>query len=262
MAILAAALILLLGAAALAEDVCPYCGGKLTVGQWESFGTESHSRAMLCEDCGGECDREYQAHSGGTATCVRGRICEVCGATYGIPDPFAHDYVWRPNGDGTHTQVCQREGCSYTEGDVQPGSGGSTLCTENAVCALCGGTYRTAGEHSFIYTPNNDGTHNVSCSNTDCTYAETNVACSGGSAFCTEAAVCTLCGGTYRTAGEHSLTYTSNNDGTHNVSCSNTGCTYAETNIACSGGKATCTQRAVFLKDLLHNGSLPFAFLP
>ena len=148
-AALVAALIMLLGAAALAEDVCPYCGGKLTVGPWEPFGTESHSRAMLCEDCGGECNREYQAHWGGTATCMRGRICEVCGATYGIPDPYAHDYEWQSNGDGTH-----------------------------------------------------------------------------------------------------------------NVSCSNTGCTYAETNIACSGGKATCTQRAVFLKDLLHNNNFPFAFLP
>ena len=262
MAILAAALILLLGAAALAEDVCPYCGGKLTVEPWLAVGNEFHARTVFCENCGYYGGQQSEPHRGGKATCVSGPICEVCEGEYGPLDPEAHDYVWQSNGDGTHTQVCQREGCSYTEGDVQPCSDGSTLCTENAVCTLCGGTYRTAGEHSFIYTPNNDGTHNVSCSNTDCTYAETNVACSGGSAFCTEAAVCTLCGGTYRTAGEHSLTYTSNNDGTHNASCSNTGCTYAETNIACSGGKATCTQRAVFLKDLLHNDSFPFAFLP
>ena len=52
---------------------------------------------------------------------------------------------------------------------------------------------------------------------------------------------------------EHS--WTINGDGTH--TCRNCGATGA-----CSGGKATCTQRAAFLKDLLHNDSFPFAFLP
>ena len=169
-AALVAALIMLLGAAALAEDVCPYCGGKLTVGPWEPFGTESHSRAMLCEDCGGECNREYQAHWGGTATCMRGRICEVCGATYGIPDPYAHDYEWQSNGDGTHNVSCSNPGCTYAETNVAC-SGGSATCTQRAVCSVCNGEYGDLAAHNYAnkYKKDEDGTYYRACQNAGCT---------------------------------------------------------------------------------------------
>ncbi len=169
-AALVAALIMLLGAAALAEDVCPYCGGKLTVGPWEPFGTESHSRAMLCEDCGGECNREYQAHWGGTATCMRGRICEVCGATYGIPDPYAHDYEWQSNGDGTHNVSCSNPGCTYAETNVAC-SGGTATCTQRAVCSVCNGEYGDLAAHNYAnkYKKDEDGTYYRACQNAGCT---------------------------------------------------------------------------------------------
>ena len=169
-AALAAALIMLLGAATLAEDVCPYCGGKLTVGPWEPFGTESHSRAMLCEDCGGECNREYQAHWGGTATCMRGRICEVCGATYGIPDPYAHDYEWQSNGDGTHNVSCSNPGCTYAETNVAC-SGGTATCTQRAVCSVCNGEYGDLAAHNYAnkYKKDEDGTYYRACQNAGCT---------------------------------------------------------------------------------------------
>lgn len=54
MAILAAALILLLGAAALAEDVCPECGAELHTQQWYYVGEEGHERYVNCPNCGYE----------------------------------------------------------------------------------------------------------------------------------------------------------------------------------------------------------------
>lgn len=45
---------------------------------------------------------------GGVATCVSGRKCDLCGGEYGDVDPDSHDFEWKSNGDGTHTEVCKR----------------------------------------------------------------------------------------------------------------------------------------------------------
>lgn len=68
--------------------------------------------------------------------------------------------------------------------------------------------------------PNNDGTHNIVCADETCGEPiETNVACSGGTATCTEKAVCSACNTAYGDFGAHTsaeVTYTNNGD-THSA---------------------------------------------
>lgn len=46
---------------------------------------------------------------------------------------------WASNGDGTHTHKCTVDGCNGLE--TKDCSGGTTTCTEKAVCEVCGKSY-------------------------------------------------------------------------------------------------------------------------
>ncbi len=52
----------------------------------------------VCDVCGESCE-----HSGGTATCVGGKICELCKTEYGEVDADAHDWS---NKDGVCANAC------------------------------------------------------------------------------------------------------------------------------------------------------------
>ena len=261
-------------------------------GEWQAD-ADSHWRFYTC--CHLEVDRG--AHQGGTADCLAPALCETCFHSYGElgphhfvdqinefrlksaatctspavyyqscstcaaqgPDtfelgkPLGHDWgAWTSNGDGTHTRVCTRD-TAHTESDSC--SGGTATCTEKAVCATCGSTYGETAAHHFTaeaaeeqylkseatctgkaiyykscaacgltskgtadeatfasgdvlghdwgaWTSNGDGTHTRVCTR-DTAHTESNN-CSGGTATCTEKAVCTTCGGAYgETNPEH-----------------------------------------------------------
>ena len=90
------------------------------------------------------------------------------------------------------------------------------------------------GEHIFTYTPNNDGTHKVTCSFTGCDQGHNK-----DSETCTiENGKCKYC--SYQPT--HNLTYTSNNNGTHKVTCSVSGCNQNHNNnsVACTYENGKC----------------------
>lgn len=80
-------------------------------------------------------------------TCVCGKCFEDADCTTEITDldtwkilsPLGHDFVWTYNGDGTHTGVCQRDGCEETVTDNC--SGGEATFFHPAICEVCGGEY-------------------------------------------------------------------------------------------------------------------------
>ena len=154
----------------------------------------------------------YGAHTGGTATCTQRATCTVCGAEYG--DTLGHDFTtsWTHD-DNEHWKQCSR--CDEKK-DVSPhtwDNGTITIaptCTKAGertyTCTECGATNTEpidATGHSWKSDWTSDATHHWhECANENCDvtdnvgkdgYAEH----SGGTATCTEKAVCTHCGQSY-----------------------------------------------------------------
>jgi len=68
----------------------------------------------------------------------------------------------------------------------------------------------------------------------------------GGTATCQSKAECEICGTEYGNLGEHSVsTSWTTENGIHFHECTVDGCTHTEDSTACSGGTATCANRAV-----------------
>ena len=152
------------------------------------------------------------AHSGGTATCTQRATCIVCGAEYG--DVLGHDFTtnWTHD-DNEHWKQCSR--CDKKD-DVGPhtwDNGTITTaptCTkageETYSCTKCGATKIEpipATGHSWKSDWTSDATHhwhecaNESCDVTDNAGKKGYAEHSGGTATCTEKAVCTHCGQSY-----------------------------------------------------------------
>lgn len=183
---------------------------------------------------------------GGVATCVSGRKCDLCGGEYGDVDPDSHDFAWKSNVDGTHTEVCKRneehkgrtESCwDFTE----------ATCVEKATCKVCGGE---SGEiapenHDYKWVANGDGTHTQICTR-DEKHIGLTENCSGGKATCTEQATCEVCGEKYGEPLGHKLPdkWTKGEGDKHIKRCLNEGCSYYEEE-ACSGGEAICIGKAI-----------------
>ena len=173
---------------------------------WESNETE-HWQVCTC----GAVFHKAQ-HSGGTATCTQRATCTVCGAEYG--DALGHDFTtsWTHD-DNEHWKQCSR--CDKKD-DVGPhtwDNGTITTaptCTkageETYSCTKCGATKIEpipATGHSWKSDWTSDATHHwYECDNKNCDvtdnagkngYAEH----SGGTATCTQNAVCEICKASY-----------------------------------------------------------------
>ena len=175
-------------------------------GDWTSNGNDKHSRRCTCNVV------ETQNCSGGTATCTQRATCTVCGAEYG--DALGHDFTtsWTHD-DNEHWKQCSR--CDAKD-DVSPHTWDSGTITTAPTCTKAGKkTYSCtkcdatkiepipATGHSWKSDWTSDATHHWhECANENCDvtdnagkkgYAEH----SGGTATCTEKAVCTHCGQSY-----------------------------------------------------------------
>ena len=173
---------------------------------WTSNGDGTHSRHCTCNAA------ETVNCSGGTATCTEKAKCAVCGAEYG--DVLGHDFTtsWTHD-DNEHWKQCSR--CDKKD-DVGPhtwDNGTITTaptCTKAGEktysCTKCGATKIEpipATGHRWKSEWTSDATHHWhECANKNCDvtdnagkngYAEH----SGGTATCTEKAVCTHCGQSY-----------------------------------------------------------------
>ena len=115
-------------------------------------------------------------------------------------------------------------------------------CTSPKTCKLCEETEGDPAGHSYgAWVGNGDGTHTKTCSR-DSSH-KVNENCSGGSATCTDKAVCISCSEEYGELGDHSFgEWTPNGDGTHTRVCA-----YNEEHTeteGCAGGSATCEEKA------------------
>ena len=175
-------------------------------GDWTSNGNDKHSRRCTCNVV------ETQNCSGGTATCTQRATCTVCGAEYG--DALGHDFTtsWTHD-DNEHWKQCSR--CDAKD-DVSPHTWDSgTITTAHTCtkagektysCTKCGATkiepIPVTG-HSWKSDWTSDATHhwhecaNESCDVTDNAGKKGYAEHSGGTATCTEKAVCTHCGQSY-----------------------------------------------------------------
>ena len=180
-------------------------------GAWQTD-ADSHWRFYTC--CHLEVDRG--AHQGGTADCLAPALCEVCQHPYGELGP--HHFVDQVNEYRLKS---------------------AATCTSPAVyyqsCSTCGaqGTETfTNGDplgHDWgAWTPNGDGTHKRVCAH-DAAHTETEN-CHGGTATCTEKAICEDCNAAYGELAAHDFT--------------------AETvDAKYLKSAATCTEKAVYYKS-------------
>ncbi len=190
--------IVLKAAAETATVYCARCGirEEREVRRYEKYDSTYHEVCVdACQNCHNDGNVTHlQVHTGGTQgpTCTEGKICEKCGAEYGI---LGHDWgKWTPNYDGTntHTRRCKRSNCNAVE--TASCSGGYAACDSLGMCETCGGSYY--GGHAWgKWSSAGNGTHIRSCMNY-CSEVDT-ASCFGGTATCTAKAVCEACGGEY-----------------------------------------------------------------
>ena len=194
---------------AAAETVpvhCAFCGirEEREARRYEKYDSNYHKVYVTeCQNCHKDGNITHlQVHSGGTQgpTCTEGKICEKCGAEYGV---LGHDWgAWTPNyaSNGTHTRRCKR--CNAEE--TGSCSGGYATCDTLGMCNTCGGSYY--GGHAWgEWSSAGNGTHTRSCTNY-CREVDT-ANCTGGKATCSAKAVCEVCGGEYgeKDSNNHAL---------------------------------------------------------
>ncbi len=164
-----------------------------------------------------------------------GDTCQECGrGTYTLT---YYDY-------GNHLITCSRSGCMRNQiGLLEGHYGGSATCTNGPVCEGCLSEYGRPLGHSWGSWVYVDGTnHKRECQT--CHEVETQNH-SGGTATCTEKAVCATCGQKYGSALGHKWdTEWSCDENGHYHKCLNDGCTARNDEAAHSGGTATCTEKA------------------
>ena len=140
----------------------------------------------------------------------------------------------------TECQNCHNDGnVSYLQ--VHTGGTQGPTCTEGKTCEKCGAEYGVLGHDWGAWTPNyaSNGTHTRRCKRCN---AEETGSCSGGYATCDTLGMCNTCGGSYY--GGHAWgEWSSAGNGTHTRSCTNY-CREVDT-AKCTGGKATCSAKAV-----------------
>lgn len=169
------------------------------------------------------------------------RRCARCGSTetreilgYRKYDSNSHRvYV-------TECQNCHNDG-NVTLLQVHTGGTQGPTCTTGKTCEKCGAEYDIPGHDWGAWTPNyaSNGTHTRRCKRCN---AEETGSCSGGYATCDTLGMCNTCGGSYY--GGHAWgEWSSAGNGTHTRSCTNY-CREVDT-AKCTGGKATCTTKAV-----------------
>ena len=188
--------IVLKAAAETVPVYCLRCGirEEREVRRYEKYDSTYHKVCVdACQNCHNDGNVTLlQVHTGGTQgpTCTEGKICEKCGAEYGV---LGHDWgAWTPNyaSNGTHTRRCKR--CNAEE--TGSCSGGYATCDTLGMCNTCGGSYY--GGHAWgEWSSAGNGTHTRSCTNY-CREVDT-AKCTGGKATCSAKAVCEVCGGEY-----------------------------------------------------------------
>lgn len=203
---------------------------------WDDMMSSAAEHWHVCGNDGCTQTADHEAHTGGEATCTEQAICSICGASYGeapehdFEDDFTVDAAAVCLTAGSKSRHCARcgektdvtaipaPGHSYSTGwtidtyfhyhstscehtgsmGYELHGGGAATCTERAVCSTCGASYGAPLEHSFSTVWMDDGTnHWHVCTRIGCTEVSGLGAHAGGTATCTQKAVCSACGASY-----------------------------------------------------------------
>ena len=218
-ALLAVALMLLLGGAALADYIgyCQFCGDrKLFRFQSTTYiDDDQHEVIFACEDCGVR--RFVQvSHDGGTATCTQKAVCDGCKREYGNLAP--HSFTTKASSQLVSAATCTEAAKYYAQCDncdavsdtvtVSVGdplghdySGAPATCTTDQVCARegCGAVLDSAKGHDYSGAPATCTTDQI-CAREGCGAV---LDSAKGHTPVTDAAVAPTCTATGLTEGTH-----------------------------------------------------------
>jgi len=123
-------------------------------------------------------------------------------------------------------------------------SGGTATCTEKAKCEVCGAEYGNLLAHDYTVIKHDDAKHWRECSvcgTKDDSSEETH---RGGTATCTELAVCEVCQAEYGEMLAHDFTELRHDENNHWYECSVCGTKDDSSEETHMGGTATCTEKA------------------
>ena len=147
---------------------------------------------------GGSDVTDDHEHTGGTATCIKQAVCEICKESYG--EKGEHDYV---EATCTSPEVCTV--CRNTRGTVVDHEYTDATCTEAQICENCGAEGDNALGHNWSNTYSyNSTSHWYKCTRCDAKKGEE--AHAGGTATCDSKAKCNDCGVEYGALTNHSYT--------------------------------------------------------
>ena len=193
----------------LAEGHCFFNSSDATDENAFEYTTENliHKKVLYVDVCG-----DWDT----TATCTTAGKCTFCNKDM---DALGHNFQWNCD-DTNHWKECTR--CELVqEGTTEAHTAGAkATCTHGTTCEVCGLFYGEAlghdiakdNEGNFIYGYDSNS-HWKTCTRCD-EHIDTQ-SHSGGTATCTEKAVCEFCGLEYGEPLGHSfVTYVSNNDAT------------------------------------------------
>ncbi|MBR2384256.1 MAG: InlB B-repeat-containing protein, partial [Clostridia bacterium] len=124
----------------------------------------------------------------------------------------------------------------------EPHAGGTATCTEKALCSTCNEAYGTTLAHTYNILKHNETHHwyECICGEKDSSTEEPHA---GGTATCTEKAICSTCNEAYGTTLAHTYNILKHNETHHWYECT-CGEKDSSTEEPHAGGTATCTEKA------------------
>ncbi len=117
-------------------DECPECKELETL----DVNDDDCIIAVACELCLEDIPVVSPNHEGGVATCVKGKVCEICRTEYSEKDASNHistEFEFVSNGDATHTQKYKCCGAEVETSDCTYENGRCTVC--GVLGGFCGG---------------------------------------------------------------------------------------------------------------------------
>ena len=201
-------------------------------------------------------------HTMDNSDCTKESICSVCGKIFLAQANHKFSDTWTKD-DTYHWKVCENDGCTVTTTKTKHSGTDDGDCTTPVICEC--GEIVTAAKSEHIYgewKSNGNGTHTHKCTTAGCIIEETE-SCVGGAATCKKRAVCTDCNAEYgtlnpanhsgnqvwvQTEKTHQKKYDCCGAEVTNIAdhiWENGHCTVCGYDCIHTGGKATCTKKAV-----------------
>ena len=199
-------------------------------------------------------DEQYKASPATCLSVATYYMSCVCGAKgadtfeIGDKDPDNHSGILNNDWKSNDTNHWKEYSCCRAHAEEAAHSGGTATCQNKAVCSTCNKPYGDLGSHVPASTWSKDASgHWHACQTPNCNENLAFAAHTPGPAATEDAPqLCTVCSYELAPALEHTHVWgawISNGDGTHTRTCAKDS-SHTETN-ACSGGTATCQNKAV-----------------